>query len=80
MYPDKQTDLLDVIFRVFPNDSIVSKSELKPFLQTDGTANKNPELAKRAKKRSAVSLACKHKVSDSRQLPLFDDETERGGI
>jgi hypothetical protein len=73
MYPDKQTDLLETIFKVFLNACIVSKTELKPFQQTESAGNKNPELAKRAKKRSAVSLACKHKVFDSRQLSLFDD-------
>ena len=80
MFPTKQTDLLETIFRVFPSARIVSKTELKPFQQTENTENKNPELAKRAKKRPAVSRACKHKVFDNRHQSLFDDETKWGGI
>jgi len=73
MYSVSKTELLDAIFRVFPKASIVSKSKLKPFEQTDSTTNGNSALAKRAKPRRAVSRACKHKVIDSRQLSLFDD-------
>lgn len=80
MYPDKQTELFDAIFRVFPKACIIHKSELKPFQQTESTTNENPELAKHAKPRRAVLRACKHKVFDSRQQSLFDDETKRGGI
>jgi hypothetical protein len=73
MYPDKQTDLLETIFRVFPNASIVSMTDLKPFKQSEDTKNRNPGLAKHAKPRPAVPRACKKKVFDERQLSLFDD-------
>jgi hypothetical protein len=79
MSHDNKTKLLDAIFRLFPNASIVTKSKLNPFEQTESTANDNPELAKREKPQRMVSLACKHKGSDSRQLSLFNDETKRGG-
>ena len=79
MYPDKQTELLDTIFRAFPSASIIPKSETKPLNQTESITKANSELAKRKKPRRAVSRACKHNVVDSRQLSLFN-ETKRGGI
>jgi hypothetical protein len=75
---NKTKELLDAIFRVFPKAYIVSKSELKPYDQSEITANENPMLAKRAKKRRAVLHACKQKVLDDRQLSLFD-ESQGGG-
>lgn len=73
MYPDSKAELLDEIFRVFPKASIVSKSTLNSFEQTDSTTKGNPALARHAKPRQAVLRACKRKVIDSRQLSLFDD-------
>jgi hypothetical protein len=79
MYPDKQTELFDTIFKVFPNASIVRKSKLNPFEQPQNKNDGNRTLAKRTKPRQAVLLACKRKGFNNRQLSFFD-EIERGGI
>jgi len=78
MYIYNQTELLDIIFRLFPGAYIVSESELKPIKQIDSAANINLVPAKLPKPQRSVSRACKRKSFDSRQLSLFD-ETERGG-
>lgn len=79
MHSDKQKALIDEIFKVFPQASIVSKSKLNSLEQTESRIDGNPELAKRAKPQGTVLRTRKRKSFDSRQLSLFD-EIERGGI
>jgi hypothetical protein len=79
MYSENHRELLDTIFKLFPDASIISKSDLKPIKQTKGITNGNLGLAKIAKPQGTVLRACKQKSFDSRQLSLFH-EIKRGGI
>ncbi len=79
MYSGKQAELFDAIFKVFPNASVVSRTERPPSKEPESFTIGNSGLAKRAKPQGTASRASKHKVSDSRQLSLFDGY-EGGGI
>ena len=74
MHSYEQTDLLETIYKVFPNASIVRKSEQKPLAQDKSQTHEKPKLAKHAKPPRVVSRVSKHKVLPNNQLSLFDDE------
>lgn len=79
MSQDNKKELLDAIFRVFPNASIVSKTESKPFSESKNTTTGDSARAKRAKPQPAVLIACTQKVFDCRQPSLFAEDSG-GGI
>jgi hypothetical protein len=80
MSRDNKTELLDTIFRLFPNACIVRKSKLRPFENVQHeelkSLNGKPPARRRAG-RERASAGGQGRAADS--YWLFDLDDQRGG-